>query len=222
MANPPQDGKKPRARKRRPSIQTVKIETLKPDAKNARLHTDRNVEMIGDSIDESGTGRSVLIDETASLIAGNATIRAAIARGVKEVVIVDSDGDKIIAVRRRGLTDEQKQRLAIADNRAAELAEWDPDAVTVLPPGVTEGFWEADELAMLTPPELEEVESQIHSGLDSAEDDKGPPFLKVLVSLTDIATVERALRATGVNNRGEALLMICENYLQGQVSVSVE
>jgi hypothetical protein len=39
--------------------------------------------------------------------------------------VVDADGETVIAVRRSGLTPEQKRRLALFDNRAAELASWD-------------------------------------------------------------------------------------------------
>jgi len=41
------------------------------------------------------------------------------------VQVVDADGETIVAVRRTGLTDEQKRKLAYYDNRTAEVAEWD-------------------------------------------------------------------------------------------------
>jgi hypothetical protein len=43
--------------------------------------------------------------------------------GIERVQVVDTDGEMLVAVRRRGLTPEQKARLALYDNRAAELAE---------------------------------------------------------------------------------------------------
>jgi hypothetical protein len=43
--------------------------------------------------------------------------------------VVDAEGDTIVAVRRRGLTAEQKRELAIYDNRTAELAEWNLEQV---------------------------------------------------------------------------------------------
>jgi DNA modification methylase len=61
------------------------------------------------------------------VLAGNATIEAAAEAGITKVQVVEADGNTIIAVRRKGLTDDQKRHLAIADNRAAELAEWDVD-----------------------------------------------------------------------------------------------
>ena len=56
--------------------------------------------------------------------AGNGTIDGAKAAGIRRVRIIESEGDKI-AVRRTGLSEEQKVGLALADNRTADLSEWD-------------------------------------------------------------------------------------------------
>ena len=52
--------------------------------------------------------------------------------------------------RRSGLTPEQKRRLALFDNRAAELAEWDSEVLRSLV-DVTDlsGLWADDDLAAL-------------------------------------------------------------------------
>jgi ParB-like chromosome segregation protein Spo0J len=107
--------------------QTVHIRDLTPDPHNRRAHNARNVGMIADSLQRDGFGRSILIDEDGVILAGNATVDAAAEAGIERVRVVEADGHEIIAVRRRGLTEEQKRRLAIADNRAAELATWDAE-----------------------------------------------------------------------------------------------
>lgn len=101
------------------------ISDLVPDPANARKHTPRNTGMIEKALGEVGAARSIVIDEAGIILAGNATIEAAAAAGIEKVQVVDADGETIIAVRRSGLTDEQKKRLALFDNRAAELADWD-------------------------------------------------------------------------------------------------
>lgn len=106
---------------------TIPIGDLKADPKNCRRHSERNVGAITTSLQKVGTGRSIVIDEDGVVLAGNATVKAASAAGIKKVKIIDADGDQIIAVRRRGLTAKQKAELAIADNRAGELATWDTD-----------------------------------------------------------------------------------------------
>jgi hypothetical protein len=67
---------------------------------------------------------------------------------------VEADGEEIIAVRRSNLTEEQKTRLALYDNRAAELAEWDGNVLAGVAqdaPGMLDGIFAAGELAGLLP-----------------------------------------------------------------------
>lgn len=101
------------------------IGELLPDDDNAREHNARNLGMIADSLREVGAARSIVIDEDGRVLAGNATVEAAAIAGIENVVVVDGDGETIVAVRRSGLTEEQKKRLALYDNRSAELATWD-------------------------------------------------------------------------------------------------
>lgn len=103
------------------------LSELKPDKRNARRHTPRNQGMIEHSIQTNGFGRSVLLASDGSIIAGNATIDAATSAGLDDVLIVESDGTRVIAVKRTDVApgSERFHALAIADNRAAELAEWD-------------------------------------------------------------------------------------------------
>lgn len=101
------------------------ISDLTPDPQNARQHNPRNVGMIEQALGEVGAARSIVIDEDGVILAGNATIEAAAQAGIDRVVVVPADGSTIVAVQRVGLTPEQKTKLAIYDNRAAELATWD-------------------------------------------------------------------------------------------------
>src|SRR5439155_6984167 len=58
------------------------------------------------------------------ILAGNGVVEAAAEVGITRMRIVEADGEEVIAVRRTGLTPEQKRALAIYDNRTAELATW--------------------------------------------------------------------------------------------------
>jgi len=122
---------------------------LTPDPRNARRHTSRNVGLIERALQEVGAARSIVIDEEGTVLAGNATIDAAAQAGIERVHVVDADGHTLIAVRRSGLTPEQKTRLALYDNRAAELAVWDESVLADLVkewPEVATGLWSDAEL----------------------------------------------------------------------------
>jgi DNA modification methylase len=129
---------------------TAPLTSLLPDPRNARRHTDRNVGLIVDALREVGAARSIVVDETGVVLAGNATVTAAGTAGITHVRIVEADGSELIAVRRSGLTPEQKRRLALLDNRTAELAEWDTEMLASLAVDTDlAGLWEEDELAEL-------------------------------------------------------------------------
>ena len=141
-------------------IQT--IEDLTPDPRNARRHTPRNIGVIERSLGEVGAARSIVIDEDGVILAGNATTEAAQQAGITRVRVIEADGNELIAVQRRGLTPEQKVKLALADNRAAELAEWEPDVLAEIAQEMdVSGLFRADELAelaMLAEPEAGEAQ----------------------------------------------------------------
>lgn len=105
------------------------IADLRMDPRNARKRTARNSAMIQESLQEVGAARSIVIDEDGRILAGNGTVEAAGQVGIERLKIVEADGNEIVAVRRRGLTETQKKRLALYDNRTAELAEWDADVL---------------------------------------------------------------------------------------------
>lgn len=102
----------------------MSVNDLVADPKNRRRHGERNLGMIAEALDKVGAARSIVIDESNTVLAGNGVLQGAQKAGLRKVQIVDADGDTIIAVRRTGLTELQKRQLAMYDNRAGELAEW--------------------------------------------------------------------------------------------------
>jgi DNA modification methylase len=103
------------------------ISELKFDHKNARKRTDSSSRLIQESLQRYGAARSIVIDEDNRILAGNGTIEGAKAAGIKNVRIIETDGNEVIAVRRTGLTEDQKIGLALADNRTSDLSEWDQE-----------------------------------------------------------------------------------------------
>ena len=129
----------------------MKLEDLKQDSVNARKHNPRNVAMIVNSIQELGCGRSILIDEDGNILAGNATYEALVEAGIEKVRVVEGTGDEIVAVQRSDLTQVEKTRLALYDNRASELAEWDTGILEELTniQNIFDGIFSNKELAII-------------------------------------------------------------------------
>lgn len=104
------------------------IKDLKFDDKNFNKHTEFGMSLLEKSLRENGAGRSILIDKDNNIIAGNGVIETAGNIGLDDVQIVESDGSKIIAVKRTDISlDSKKGReMALADNATASAdLEWD-------------------------------------------------------------------------------------------------
>src|SRR6516165_9478052 len=122
---------------------------LKEDLLNANKGTTRGKKMLERSLEKLGAGRSILTDRAGNIIAGNKTFAAARDR---EVIVVPSDGSKLVVVQRTDLEiDSPKAReLAIADNRIAEVdLAWDAAALEKLTEIELREFWTDAELRRL-------------------------------------------------------------------------
>ena len=148
----------------------MQLKDLVPDAENRRSHDDRNVNMVTDALKHVGAARSIVIDEDNVILAGNGVSLAAAKAGITQVRVIDAAGDELIAVRRSGLTDEQKRALAIYDNRTAELAAWNYERLTAdVAAGLTlEPWFTTEELAAhgIVVPTFEPVAEETQSRLD--------------------------------------------------------
>lgn len=106
------------------TVRDAKLDELTPDAHNANVGTERGRYLLDHSLRQYGAGRSILLDREGRVIAGNKTIEAAADIGLEDVVIVQTEGDKLVAVQRTDLDLEDGDRarlLAYADNRSSEV-----------------------------------------------------------------------------------------------------
>lgn len=110
-----------------PVVESVDVSTLlaRLDPQNARRQTQASRAALAESIGSLGLGRSVVMDADGVIRAGNGTLQAALEAGIKRAVIVRSDGSQVVAVKREDLRGERARAYALADNRTAELSEWD-------------------------------------------------------------------------------------------------
>ncbi len=98
-------------------IEEVAIGDLKPWAKNARTHSQKQLRQIGESIGTFGFTNPVLIDASNTILAGHGRVEAAKLIGMTEVP----------CVRLEHMTHEQKRAYVLADNKLALNAGWDEE-----------------------------------------------------------------------------------------------
>lgn len=125
------------------------ISDLRFDDKNMNAHTAKGMGLLEKSLQQFGAGRSILIDKNNRIIGGNGVVEAAGNIGLEDVQIVESDGKKIIAVKRTDIDlDSAKGReLAMADNAvAAEDLSWDKGNIEEVSEqfGIDPGDWISD------------------------------------------------------------------------------
>ena len=116
-------------------IKKAKLKDLVLDDRNFNKGTERGRELIEKSLREFGAGRSVLIDKNNRIIAGNKTRENAEAVGLDDVIIVETDGTKLVAVKRMDIDlDSAKGReMALADNATVKMdLSWDDDQLREL------------------------------------------------------------------------------------------
>lgn len=70
---------------------------IREDRRNYRKHSEQNLKLIGRSLDNYGAGRSIVADNSGSVIGGNGTLREANKRGLKQR-IVHTTGDELVVV----------------------------------------------------------------------------------------------------------------------------
>ena len=92
-------------------MKTIDINQLREDDMNFNRGTYYGAEMIQTSFDEFGAGRSILVDKDNNIIAGNKSTRAAKNSGIRNARVVDSDGSRLVVVKRTDISlDSRKGR----------------------------------------------------------------------------------------------------------------
>ena len=97
------------------------ISSLKPNPRNARTHTRRQIRKIAHSIRALGFNCPIIIDDEENILAGNAVLKAAESMGMTGVP----------TMRLSHMTEAEKRAFVIAHNRLAEEAGWDRSLLAV-------------------------------------------------------------------------------------------
>jgi hypothetical protein len=99
-------------------IERINVAELSLDPSNVRKHDRKNLDAIKASLRKFGQQKPIVVDAKGIVLAGNGTLAAAKELGWTEIEIT-----------RTTLQGVEATAFAIADNRSAELAEWDDDGL---------------------------------------------------------------------------------------------
>lgn len=104
-------------------VHETTAEELISDDKNINLGSLEGKEMIEHSFEKHGAGRSILIDKNNKIIAGNKSLDGFVHSEGKKIVIVETTGDTLIAVKRTDIDIDSKEgrEMAIADNQTSKV-----------------------------------------------------------------------------------------------------
>ena len=96
-------------------IEYLPVDSLKPYSKNARKHSEKDIQAIINSIEEFGFDDPIGIWSDQNIIVeGHGRLMAAKRLGM----------DSVPCIRLDHLTDEQRKAYALAHNKTAELSKW--------------------------------------------------------------------------------------------------
>jgi len=95
-------------------IQDINVNSIKPYKNNPRKN-DQAVAAVAESIRQFGFKVPLVIDKNNEIVAGHTRLKAALQLGIQTVPCLIADD----------LTEEQIKAFRLADNKTAELADWD-------------------------------------------------------------------------------------------------
>ena len=104
-----------------PRVETLPIAALRPNPKNPRKHSSRQLKRLAALIREVGFINPVIVDETMMILAGHGRVAAAHQLGLTAIPVIVFEH----------LTPAQKRAYLIADNRIADQAGWDRELLAV-------------------------------------------------------------------------------------------
>ena len=170
--------------------EVVDIDDLIQDDHNFNKGTEEGAQLIERSFKDYGAGRSVFIDRNNRLVGGNKAQKGFKGAGFRKVVIVDSDADTLVAVRRKDVDLDSKEGrdMALLDNLTTQKnLAWDEVELQQVGANV-EGFdiedfgVSAEDIPMIEPKESVSNHTQNEDN-DEEEDEtenKLPFYLRML------------------------------------------
>lgn len=194
-------------------IETISMSKLIHDPENARDHDEKNIEAIRSSLDSFGQRKPVVVTAANLIVAGNGTVTAAQELGWDKIDVVRIPKD---------WSTNQIKAFALADNRTAELANWNHEILTKQLLELQESDFDVELIGF----DLTETpsDSEWEQAFDAtASEQRDVQQITFTLHKDQIEVVKQALTVSkqigefvGTNNanaNGNALARICELWI---------
>lgn len=195
-----------------------RIADFKPLASNPNRHTQRGLKELQDSIRAVGYTEPMVAAADGTILSGNARLESVAEIMDVEPIVVESDGTRPVIHKRIDIADadtDAGRKIVVGSNRIAEIdLAWDVEVLAGMDATVLDGLFDASELEQMASAILHDADNgdgeNVARGLDT------PSLIRLVVDVANVGAVERAIMATGEANRGDALMLICREYLRAK------
>lgn len=100
-------------------LESIKLSELKPLKENVRKHSEKQINELIRSLEQFGQTRAMVIDEDNNILIGNALYYA----------LVNMNKDKCQCFRKKDLSEIEKKKLILSDNKIYALGSDDFDGI---------------------------------------------------------------------------------------------
>lgn len=182
------------------------------DPNNARKHDRNNLDAIAGSLTQFGQRKPIVIDKDNVVVAGNGTVTAAMELGWQKIAAVRVPNE---------WTAEKIKAFALADNRTAELAEWNAETMAAQ---VVELSAAGIDVAQFGFEQLETFDVDLGNTFEALSRDKGEiEQITFTLHADQATTIRQALDVSkgmgdfgdtgNTNSNGNAITRIVELWL---------
>lgn len=199
------------------TIRMVSVRDLLGDPVNANRGTPEGRELLRKSIGRLGPGRSVLLDANNTLIAGNKTWEVYGEEGGENVLVVETDGQSLLAHKRSDLKlgDQRRDEMAFADNWVGlKSLDFDTEVLLAMQENgvdLTE-YMKPVELADMVKRDQEALaqlaKEQDQEGIGTVEHDRYP--LAVVLSASEYRRWSHVKESRGMDDKALLLAFLAQ------------
>jgi hypothetical protein len=201
------------------NVEFVPVGALRPNPSNARTHSARQVRKIAKSIKAFGFNNPILTDDNYLVIAGHGRLEAA-----KQLKMA-----AVPVLRLSHMNKEQVRAYILADNKLALEAGWDREMLTIELQGLIDLEFEVE----LSGFETAEIDLILGDATDSGEEtyirwirpsdgDRDLVQFQTAPAVAWEQTIEPITQIQGSSLRGIILHKLMEEFLTGELNVSLE